>query len=186
MSIDSLQDPIKVSHRPHYLGNGLRIVVQRRVVRRMYITASVRNSPWINVKLRMFPRQYNAIESWVRPPLLLVINRSPSRYNSGSSSRPLEPLPIIEDPEEASLPPLFGNQTSLPVEDVLPDLPDTFFHLYADNFCLLNRSNLDYLLSGGECSTFLICSMAAFHGSSFISLFYVDVHRNGTENGSRN
>ena len=145
----------------------------------MYVTASVRNPPWIKVKLTMVPRQYITIESWVRPPLLLVINRSPSRYSN--SSRPLAPLPsirlselstlqftskhyvpsIIEDPEATSLPPLFDNQTSLPVEDVLPDLLDTFFHFYADNFCFLNRPSLDYLLSRGECSTFLICPMAA-------------------------
>lgn len=59
------------------------------------------------------------------------------------------------------IPPLFDNETSLPIEDVLPDLLDAFFTYYADNFCFLNRSYLDHLLTRGESSTFLICSMAA-------------------------
>lgn len=56
---------------------------------------------------------------------------------------------------------MFDNETSLPVEDVLPELLDAFFNYYADNFCFLNRSYLDQLLLRGQFSTFLICSMAA-------------------------
>ncbi|KAL8702825.1 MAG: hypothetical protein Q9201_004014 [Fulgogasparrea decipioides] len=78
------------------------------------------------------------------------------------SSAHVQPLPpVIEDPSSGSLPPLFDSQTSLPVQEVLPDLLSAFFTYYADNFCFLNRSYLDQLIARGEASVFLICSMAA-------------------------
>ncbi|KAL8985694.1 MAG: hypothetical protein Q9205_000645 [Flavoplaca limonia] len=70
----------------------------------------------------------------------------PSATTKYPSQRAIHPsfhvqaLPsIIENPEAASLPPLFDNLTSLPVEDALPELLDIFFPFYADNFCFLNR-----------------------------------------------
>ncbi|KAL8687185.1 MAG: hypothetical protein Q9224_005225 [Gallowayella concinna] len=88
-----------------------------------------------------------------------------TKYPSQQSTKPsahVQTLPsVIEDPEAARIPPLFDNETSLPVEDVLPELLDAFFHYYADNFCFLNRSYLDQLLLRGESSTFLVCAMAA-------------------------
>ncbi|KAI4089940.1 MAG: hypothetical protein LQ344_005041 [Seirophora lacunosa] len=71
-------------------------------------------------------------------------------------------LPLLKAELDATeLPSLFDDETSLPVADVLPDLLDAFFMYYADNFCFLNRSYLDQLLSRGEASHFLVCSMAA-------------------------
>lgn len=88
-----------------------------------------------------------------------------TKYPSQQATKPsahVQTLPsVIEDPEAARIPPIFDNETSLPIEDVLPDLLDAFFTYYADNFCFLNRSYLDHLLTRGESSTFLICSMAA-------------------------
>ncbi|KAL8821163.1 MAG: hypothetical protein Q9223_000763 [Gallowayella weberi] len=88
-----------------------------------------------------------------------------TKYPSQASTKPsahVQTLPsVIEDPEAARIPPLFDHETSLPVEDVLAELLDAFFHYYADNFCFLNRSYLDQLLLHGESSTFLVCSMAA-------------------------
>ncbi|KAL8891786.1 MAG: hypothetical protein Q9215_001222 [Flavoplaca cf. flavocitrina] len=70
----------------------------------------------------------------------------PSATTKYPSQRAIHPsfhvqaLPsIIENPEAASLPPLFDNLTSLPVEDALPELLDIFSPFYADNFCFLNR-----------------------------------------------
>ena len=60
-----------------------------------------------------------------------------------------------------NLPELFDRDTSLPVDDILNHLLDVFFMYYADNFCFLNRAYLDQLLSRGEASVFLVCSMAA-------------------------
>ena len=140
------------------------------------------------------PRQYTTIESWVRPPLLLVINSTISRYHSSMRCTPrvtikypseqainpsahvqIQPL-VIDDPEAARIPPLFDNEISLPVEDVLPDLLEFFFHYYANSFCFLNRSYLNILLSRGECSKLLIYSRAALsfrsgNPSKFVKYF---------------
>ncbi|KAL8962766.1 MAG: hypothetical protein Q9193_000885 [Seirophora villosa] len=77
-------------------------------------------------------------------------------------SAPSRTLPMLKAELDATqLPSLFDDEKSLPVADVLPDLLDAFFMYYADNFCFLNRSYLDQLLSRGEASHFLVCSMAA-------------------------
>ena len=92
-------------------------------------------------------------------------NGAATKYPSQQATKlsaQVQTLPaVIEDPDTARIPSLFDNETSLPVEDVLPDLLDAFFYYYTDNFCFLNRSYLNNLVSRGESSTFLICSMAA-------------------------
>ena len=57
--------------------------------------------------------------------------------------------------------PLFDAFTNLPATELLPQLLDSFFHFYGDNFCFLNRQHLDSLIERGEASSFLICAMSA-------------------------
>lgn len=72
--------------------------------------------------------------------------------------------------------PIFEEESSLPVEDLLPSLLDAFFLYYADSFCFLNRSYLDRLLSRGEASPFLVCSIATlssrFCNPQIFTMFY--------------
>ncbi|KAK3174825.1 hypothetical protein OEA41_002071 [Lepraria neglecta] len=58
--------------------------------------------------------------------------------------------------------PIFDVSSGLPVEGLLPQLLDTFFRYYGDNFCHLNRRYLDSLIECGKPPVFLICVMSAF------------------------
>lgn len=60
--------------------------------------------------------------------------------------------------EEPDFPSLFDSETSLPVADLLLE---PFFTYYSNNSCFLNRFSLGQLLTCGEASIFLVCSMAA-------------------------
>ena len=62
---------------------------------------------------------------------------------------------------DSGLLPLFDRETSLPATAILPQLLDSFFEYYGDNFCFLNRAYLDQLIDNGEASSFLVCSMSA-------------------------
>ena len=57
--------------------------------------------------------------------------------------------------------PLFDIFTNLPATELLPQLLDSFFHFYGDNFCFLNRQHLDSLIERGEASSLLICAISA-------------------------
>ena len=57
--------------------------------------------------------------------------------------------------------PLFDRVTNLPATELLPQLLDSFFQFYGDNFCFLNRQHLSSLLERGQASSFLICAISA-------------------------
>ena len=57
--------------------------------------------------------------------------------------------------------PLFDSVTDLPSPELLPQLLESFFEFYGDNFCFLNRQYLDLLIKRGEASSFLICAISA-------------------------
>ena len=58
--------------------------------------------------------------------------------------------------------PLFDKSTGLPAKDLLPELLDSFYDYYADNyFFLANRRHLESLIEQGKASVFLICVMSA-------------------------
>lgn len=112
------------------------------------------------------------------------VHQNQNSAGNSQSSRLLN-LPSKPDPRLSAGPtngafgdplPIFDEESSLPVEGLLSSLLDAFFVYYADSFCFLNRTYLDRLLSRGEASPFLVCSIATlssrFCNPQIFSMFY--------------
>jgi len=83
-----------------------------------------------------------------------------AQQDNGSVPQNLLPS-LPSHPKSRGLRPLFDANTSLPVQEILPQLLDAFFRYYGDNFCHLNRKHVDSLIERRKASVFLICVMAA-------------------------
>ena len=69
--------------------------------------------------------------------------------------------PSSERRGQSSILPLFDSGTGFPAKEILPDLIDKFFEYYGDIFCFINRGYLEFLITEGNASVFLVSVISA-------------------------